>query len=237
MQSFLYRFGHGFCHQLPSRSFMVDGLFFSVCSRDTGIYLGLALAIVVAFFLYRRIREKPSQLPPLSIVLICALLVLPMAIDAISSYLGFRATTNTIRYITGLLAGIGLGTLVVPSLFGLTRYARADRRIFETAVSFSIYLAACLLPATLFYILYPLMGLIAPLIPVIAFVAILSILNLLVLSMSSRLQPDGNWRRWLLLIALSLAMALFEIALLGLLREALFALLPDGVNPWAIIGS
>jgi len=236
MQTFLYFFGHGFCHQLPSRSFQVDGLYFSVCSRDTGIYLGLLLAIVVAYCLHIGITQKPSRLPPLPILLVCALLALPMALDAVSSYLGFRSTTNAIRYVTGLLAGIGLGTLIVPSLFGLSKHARDDRRIFASAISFSIYLAACLLPGALFLCLYPFMGILASLIPVVTFLIILSLLNLLMLSLSERLLPTGNWRRWIVLIALSLIMALLEIALLALFREALFALLPTEADPWARLG-
>jgi uncharacterized membrane protein len=225
MQSLLYFFGHGFCHQLPSRSFAVDGLVFSVCSRDTGIYLGLSLAIVVALLLHARIKEKPSGLPSLPILLICGLLVLPMALDAVSSYLGLRQTTNAIRYVTGVLAGAGLGTLVAPLLFDLTRLSRPDRRIYASGLSFSIHLALTLLLATLFYFGFPFLGLLAPLIPVVAFLGIVCALNLLVLSLFERLAPDGRWQRWLLLIVLALGMALVEIALLGLLRDLLLSLI------------
>jgi uncharacterized membrane protein len=223
MQQFLYFFGHGFCHQIPSRSFAVDGLFFSACARDTGIYLGLALAVVVALLLHLCIIEKPSGmlLPPM--VVVCGLLAMPMAIDAVTSYLGWRTTTNGIRYVTGLLAGIGLGTLLVPLCFALRQRSHLERPVYPSPVAFCLHLALTLSLCVVFYLVYPLLGLAAPLIALLAFFAIILLLNILILALFDRLSPNGSLRRFLLLSALALALALAEIALLGWLRDLIVA--------------
>ncbi|MDR1421309.1 MAG: DUF2085 domain-containing protein [Coriobacteriales bacterium] len=123
MQDFLTFIGHGFCHQIPARTFESGGLFFAVCARDTGIHLGIALAVLWAFALYARARIKPGDMPPAPILVILVLMVVPMAFDGISSYAGWRPTTNTIRFITGLLCGVAIGSLFAPFLMGLRRDA------------------------------------------------------------------------------------------------------------------
>ena len=52
MQDFLDFFGHGFCHQIHERTLEIGGVYFSVCARDTGIYLGLVITVVLICFLH-----------------------------------------------------------------------------------------------------------------------------------------------------------------------------------------
>ncbi|RLE72521.1 MAG: DUF2085 domain-containing protein, partial [Thermoprotei archaeon] len=43
----LYFLNHFFCHQLPERSIYINGLKLPVCSRCTGIYLGLFSGYII----------------------------------------------------------------------------------------------------------------------------------------------------------------------------------------------
>jgi len=228
VQDFLTFFGHGFCHQLHSRTFMVGDLYFSACARDTGIYLGLAFAVLVAFLIYAKQAQKPAEMPPVWVIVCCGVLMVPLIIDGATSYLGLRATTNAIRYVTGLLCGMGVGTLVVPLLFELGRGAQMDRAAFSAPLTYALFLAGTLFLGALFYFGYPLLGTVAPFVPIAAFVAIVTTVNLLLLSLSRRLRPTGSRRRWVLVLVVALALALVEITLMGALRDVIFhALLGD----------
>jgi uncharacterized membrane protein len=106
-------FGYAVCHCLPSRTLTVGGHFLPVCSRCTGIYLGIAATYV---FLILRRGFKVNALPSFGISLAVAAMLLPMAVDGVSSYLGLRETTNTVRFLTGLVAGAALPVFAFPLL-------------------------------------------------------------------------------------------------------------------------
>jgi uncharacterized membrane protein len=109
----LHFFGYAVCHCLPSRTLTVGGHFLPVCSRCTGIYLGIAATYV--FLLLRR-GFKVNALPRMGFSLAVAAMLLPMAVDGVSSYLGLRETTNVLRFLTGLVAGAALPIFAFPLL-------------------------------------------------------------------------------------------------------------------------
>lgn len=106
-------FGYAVCHCLPSRTLTVGGDFLPVCSRCTGIYLGIAVTYI---FLISRRGFKVNALPSLGVALAVMAMLLPMAVDGVSSYLGLRETTNTVRFLTGLVAGAALPVFAFPLL-------------------------------------------------------------------------------------------------------------------------
>jgi uncharacterized membrane protein len=77
------------------------------CERDLAIYLGL-LAVGL---LYARRR----QMRPVSFGLF-ALLILPMAVDGSTQFVGWRESTWQLRVVTGLLFGLASAWLVLPRL-------------------------------------------------------------------------------------------------------------------------
>jgi len=82
------------CHQKPERSFHIGGRQFPVCARCTGIWLGIPIAFILLYvFGFRS-----------SIVM---LLIIPMIIDGGTQYLGYRESTNTLRFVTGILFAVG----------------------------------------------------------------------------------------------------------------------------------
>jgi len=103
--------GFAVCHQLPERSLSYGSRVLAICARDTGIYLGLLVGVLVLCLLNRR---REYGFPPWYVFVYGLFGLGLMALDGFSSYGGFRTTTNDIRLITGLLAGSAIALVVVP---------------------------------------------------------------------------------------------------------------------------
>lgn len=82
------------CHQMPERSFFMNGYQFPVCARCTGAILAAIIASIV--FMKRRL--------PISV---CIALSSVMLFDWGIQYLNIRESTNTRRLVTGLIGGFG----------------------------------------------------------------------------------------------------------------------------------
>lgn len=80
-----------------------------VCARDTAIYIGMAVAGIAFLFLRRHIKETPS----LWLLLIG---ITPMVIDGTGQLFGYWESTNAIRGLTGLLAGLFIGFYLISLL-------------------------------------------------------------------------------------------------------------------------
>ncbi len=88
------------CHRMPSRSFFWRGRQFPVCARCTGIHVGY---LTMPLFLF--------SVWTLSLGWTIALM-LPTYIDgSAQAFLG-KESNNRRRFITGLLSGVGLMSLV-----------------------------------------------------------------------------------------------------------------------------
>lgn len=85
------------CHRRPDRSFFFKGHQFPVCARCTGIYISL-----ISLPLLKYMHLSFSNL-----VIFGIILILPMAVDGTTQLFGKRESTNTLRFITGLLGGVG----------------------------------------------------------------------------------------------------------------------------------
>jgi len=88
------------CHKDPNRSFFWKGKQFPVCARCTGIHLGY---LSLFLFLFQLIYINWI----LSIVLI-----LPTLIDGLTQAYFNRESTNSIRFISGILAGLGIMSII-----------------------------------------------------------------------------------------------------------------------------
>lgn len=91
------------CHRLPERTFKIGKWYFPVCSRCTGIYISMFSYYFFVYFVY--VEYTP-------IVIITALLMaIPALLDGLTQFFGFRGSNNTLRFTTGLIAGLGIGIL------------------------------------------------------------------------------------------------------------------------------
>lgn len=92
------------CHRNPERTFKIKKWYFPVCSRCTGLYIGAFSYFAYVYFVNIEYG--------LIINLIAILMISPTFLDGLSQFLGLRESNNSIRFTTGLIAGIGLGILI-----------------------------------------------------------------------------------------------------------------------------
>lgn len=89
------------CHKMPERSFFFKGKQFPLCARCTGILLGYLICVILPFTV-----GTPS------LVTSC-LLGLPIVIDGGGQLAGKWQSTNSRRFITGVLGGIAIIYILV----------------------------------------------------------------------------------------------------------------------------
>jgi len=93
------------CHKIPERSFFLRGKQFPICSRCTGIFIGYIVGfclIIISYFLHLDILK-----PLYSIILL-----LPMFADGSIQFFTTYKSNNIKRFITGILAGIGIMLII-----------------------------------------------------------------------------------------------------------------------------
>ena len=101
------------CHRIPERMLLIGGEPTLFCSRCMGLYIGVAC---LAFLWIAALRHDSEFAPSRGTRLLAGTMVLAMALDVLSSHEGWRQTTNSIRFLTGLAAGNGLMLLAAPGL-------------------------------------------------------------------------------------------------------------------------
>ena len=120
------------CHQLPERSYFIDGHKFAVCSRCTGIYAGFAITLLL-YPLVRSLRNVAT--PPRSLLILAAL---PLAIDFSLTFFGFWENTHTSRLLTGALLGSVAVFYVMPGIVDLSLRSLAKQRREPRPVTFTL---------------------------------------------------------------------------------------------------
>jgi uncharacterized membrane protein len=85
------------CHQDPSRSFMLEGSPVAVCVRCLGIYWGAALAGVI----------RPGRIP-----LLLWIAMLLNGVDVGTGMLHWHGNLPLVRFLLGLLLGMGAGAVL-----------------------------------------------------------------------------------------------------------------------------
>lgn len=130
------------CHQLPERSFWILGHQVAVCARCSSIYASFWV-VGMLYALWATIRPSRTPAwnpPPLWVIGISAI---PLGLDGISQFFGFRVSTNSLRTLTGTLVGATTATVIYPYIQSGFSQARrvweedrrypayADRRVDE----------------------------------------------------------------------------------------------------------
>jgi uncharacterized membrane protein len=100
----VYSSGDRLCHQRADRSILLNGNEMPYCSRCTAIWLGLAIGLGFMVLYTLELNEK--------FLIAVAVGLTPIGIDGIGQFLGFWESTNLIRILTGIPAGIICGIAI-----------------------------------------------------------------------------------------------------------------------------
>lgn len=212
--------GYGLCHQLPERSFFGGGVQVPVCARDTGIYLGFIVSLVVISLVHR--GERPRSFPGPATWAVMAVMLAVFGWDGVSSYAGFRETTNGIRLITGLGVGFGAAAIIAPILNDQLWARSSAGRLFSPAWRLWAWIGA--IPVTWAAIWWgaPMLGSLYPALVTGAILFSLAMINLVVVSMHSAFDRKAHGVSDLLTPgAISLVLAVLEVWGAGALRDLL----------------
>lgn len=217
MEPLLHWLGYGLCHQLPERSFAGGGLQVPVCARDTGMYIGFVAALLVMAWLEG--RERPTEPPSLLKGLVLGLMVAAMVFDGITSYAGWRTTTNELRLLTGLTTGYALAALTLPLLNGQLWAVAGRGRVLGTSTRFAVFLGSLPIAWLLIFYLAPALGVFYPLLVGGSIIATFAAVNLVIVCLLPAFERRANrfadaW--FAVLISLGLTVA--ELALASYLK-------------------
>jgi uncharacterized membrane protein len=111
----LYTFYSYICHQIPSRSFHIEGEQFGVCSRCFGVYFGLLFGYVI-YPLWRRVEEI-EPVPRIWLFLS----LIPIGVDWSLTVFGIWENTFMSRFVTGMILGVACATFIVPATVEIMR--------------------------------------------------------------------------------------------------------------------
>jgi len=186
----LHWLGYGLCHQLPERSFIGGGVQVPVCARDTGIYMGFVIAILVMAVLEG--RERPTEPPSVLKSLVLGLMVGTMVFDGVTSYAGLRTTTNEIRLLTGLAAGYALAAFTLPLLNGQLWAVAGRGRVLGTNARFGLFLGSLPIVWLLIFYIAPVLGVFYPLMVGVAVIVTFMVVNLVIVCLLPAFERKAN---------------------------------------------
>jgi uncharacterized membrane protein len=108
----IFSIGSVICHQIPERSFFLDGHQFPVCARCTGLYVSGAVGLIgwIAFKISRGWRPLPFDAGlGLRVVVIAAI---PTAVSFASGITGLWDGSNITRALLAIPLGASAGAIV-----------------------------------------------------------------------------------------------------------------------------
>lgn len=125
-------------HWVPEKALYIGGHSFLWDARCAGIYIGFGIGLLYLLIAGR----KDKDLPPRHILLINTLMFLPMFIDLISIWVGFRAPSNAMRYLTGILFGGALSIYLYPAFISLVFSGGRNHSAINSIIKYGIFLFA-----------------------------------------------------------------------------------------------
>jgi len=100
----VYALGDILCHQMQSRSFILNGSQMAVCARDFSVLAGVFIGLMITSAgLRRNIGDR-------RLLYVSILLIITMVVDWTAEQIT-GADILSLRVITGILAGVGLAIL------------------------------------------------------------------------------------------------------------------------------
>ena len=220
--------GYGICHQIPERTFFINGKPLPLCARCSGTYLGAVLGFAGLLVLGRR---RAGEMPGKGVLVLLGSFIVLMGIDGINSYLSFFPNTpqlyeprNIFRLATGLLNGLALSLIVYP-VFNLTLWRAVERRrsiahVYEVAYFLpAVAVLAWLVQSANPLLLYPL-----AMVSTGGVLVLLTMVNaMIVLIMVRRESLATSWREAVVPILWGLTVSLLELGCMITFRAVMTA--------------
>ncbi|MCU0508722.1 MAG: DUF2085 domain-containing protein [Anaerolineae bacterium] len=217
------RAAYAVCHRIPERTFELAGRPLPLCARCSGLYLGAAAALLA---LAARGRGRAGRFPAPGYLLILGAFMLAWAGDGLNSFLALLdlphlyEPTNRLRLVTGALAGISVGAVLLPALNVTFWRAPEDRRSVDRPTDLLWLLVAAatvvlLVSSDIDALLYPLAlfsGVMVPLLLGLLFA-------MFYLALRRREGQAERWADLLAPLAIGLGAAFAMIAAIGLARD------------------
>lgn len=141
----IFAVGSSICHQIPSHSFVVEGVQFPLCARCTGLYLGSLIGLVYALF-----AGKNAGIPKTPYIILLVTIFVVWGVDGVNSLLSdlldrpfLYQTTNLTRTITGFGMGLVMAT-ALSTLFNITIWEDSENQpILRHPVQIAAYILLC----------------------------------------------------------------------------------------------
>lgn len=121
--------GYSVCHRIEERSFFIGGRQTPLCSRCSGMYLGMLVSLIYLLRYGRR-----AEFPPLKITIPLSVFFLTFGVDGLNSYIQFFPNapalyqpTNFLRLFTGAGLGMLIPIFLVP-VFHQTMWDEYEER-------------------------------------------------------------------------------------------------------------
>ena len=225
--------GYAVCHQIPERSFHIGDRPISLCARCSGMYLGAFIGLAF-HFRYRRRGGMPAK----KIYILLGLFFLAFAVDGGNSYIyllkekmslaglarlpNLYVPNNTLRLITGTGMGLGISALLVP-IFNQTVWTTWEdlpvlgswKQTFILVALAGLMIVTVLTESPI--VLYPL-----TLLGTLTVVGLLTLIYAVLWVMISKKDNTfQTWRQLAFFFLLGFGTALFQIAVMNLMRYLL----------------
>jgi uncharacterized membrane protein len=110
--AFVYAAGSVICHQLPDRSFFVDGRQLPVCARCTGLYLSGAIGCAGWVAMKAARGWKRISVPPRGALAVVGVAAMPTALSYVTGVVGVWDGSNLTRAVLAVPLGIAAGAVV-----------------------------------------------------------------------------------------------------------------------------
>ncbi len=218
--------GAGVCHRITARSFTIAGRQLPLCARCTGLYLGVALTMIV-LAISGRLRH--GDLPPKSILFLLIGFIGIMGVDGINSYTHFFPNfphvyepRNWLRLLTGIGTGLAMGLFIFPVLAQTLWKLNYLRPVITSFRELVAIVAVALTAVILLLSNQPTINYVLAIVSVVGLIAILASINAVLLLVLFR--RDGLATRWTetaVPLGISIILAIGELIAMSLLRVQL----------------
>jgi uncharacterized membrane protein len=155
LSSPIYWFYQWFCHQRPWRSYHMFDYQYALDARMITLFLGLGIGGLLTYL------KRLSPLKWKQALLLIVVMLIPMAVDGITQLvaelsminnvyqLPFYESTNLIRSITGIFAGVGISVAIFPYLNG-TEFVDISKKYIKT-ILLGMFITSLSIPIIVFF--------------------------------------------------------------------------------------